>query len=817
MAVIHIPRRTYSQPQGRVDVNFNGDFGRLARFLVNYADSSHDLVYGLDHASTKSSFVKGVGSWGVGLAANGQSGLYYAGEYPAVEQPDVTVVVVSESTGGGNGGWVMSRSNGSTPNQTWALGTHRGSSDGWAIEGRGIDGGISGQPLVNIGDALSSQPVAQVLTLGAGTTETKLFVNGVFAGSRASVGELDYVSLYPGLTVIRNKNGAASNFRGIVYAVAVLEKALPDYAAAELSANPWQLLTTKPTCKYYLPLIQKTKTIPPRIWEQTTKPQKETTLSPEWSKADFVLAPSVYGDKNPTGGSFDFIQKHPSTIDRFGPTGVRLVADHAGSNDDKLAFLGIVPTLRYRSGTFLYSFEIYDSGTDLVYLIGGDIGLYAQFTSGQLRLGYNARNGFDYILKNNDGVSYDRAGYKDKKFTFVVSVDRDRRKLYVAATCNGRLIPFTYHAGQENYITQGVIGTTSTNPHITGSSHSNYYHFNGVVDLWAYKEGFIGQQEAEDLAQNPWKIFKHNVTKQIPIRKVEVRSHLRSKTPVTQKQGAVVTNKEVLNKLGICGGFFVGIGDIGSDILGRKLICSSGSSEVQFGSVVGMYESSDSDGVYGSYFEIATLSQRRVSFYTGDPSSQSFTMLCRLRLNKSPTSSDVLFRSGQFPGSGSGETIPFWPLNNQFDMRIAGMDYSANGVWELGKWYDLAIVGSNDSCVFYVNGVQIIAGSSPFLRNLEETISFGELSGGNISTGDLDIRFFIVCNKPLSELDVNTFFANPFVLSQKNETRMFSFSGKNKIPEISNGTFENGVPKVMIEYDDSTYSTYNYTKKGYLE
>lgn len=231
-------------------MDVSAEWSGLARFLVDFGSSPVDVVGGLA-PDVPQNYIQRSGSAGSGLSALGLSpGLRYAFDAPLVQMPSVTLVVFSESIGGGNNGFVLYRQMGtSTP--SWGLGTHKGSLNGWQIAVNGTGSDVDASPIKNIGAAAASVPAVQVLTVSPGIA--KLFVNGAREGGRTFSGGIDYNTAYPSLSVIQQPNGAGSPFRGVVYSVGVLAGAVPDDAAIEVSTNAFQLFRESPQRIYSLP------------------------------------------------------------------------------------------------------------------------------------------------------------------------------------------------------------------------------------------------------------------------------------------------------------------------------------------------------------------------------------------------------------------------------------------------------------------------------------------------------------------------------------------------------------------------------------
>lgn len=149
------------------------------------------------------------------------------------------------------------------------------------------------------------------------------------------------------------------------------------------------------------------------------------------------------------------------------------------------------------------------------------------------------------------------------------------------------------------------------------------------------------------------------------------------------------------------------------------------------------------------------------NFYTGSPSSRSFTFLSRVRVNVAPTVPGVVLRTNAV---GSGTTIPLWRNGTNFDMRVFGTDYTAAGTWNLGQWYDVDIVGTSSDCVLRVDGAVVINGAVAASGTLEDNCGFGAVAGGGSATDDLDFQYVLWSRIPLSDGQRLSLRLNPWQL-----------------------------------------------------
>ncbi len=188
------------------------------------------------------------GALGVGALA-GYGALKTANNPEDLQFQSITLLVVSESYDTGlNDGQLIVRSMGSAV-PSWALGTHRGSSDGWVVKVNGTGGDVDA--VWSRVDDEARKPVAQVLTIAGGNAA--LFVNGENQRTYNYVGDLNYSRTDTPIAVLTTHKLALTTFRGVCYCVAIIEGALCDEQAMSLSANPWQLFRADPVRIYSLP------------------------------------------------------------------------------------------------------------------------------------------------------------------------------------------------------------------------------------------------------------------------------------------------------------------------------------------------------------------------------------------------------------------------------------------------------------------------------------------------------------------------------------------------------------------------------------
>ena len=236
-----------------------------------------------------------------------------------------------------------------------------------------------------------------------------------------------------------------------------------------------------------------------------SQPHGRVEIDPQWLTPDALIYCRSAGEfPNATTG---FVQQHPSTEPRFLPEGVRLVADQGGANDDRFAFLGTFETARVAPLTSVLVASSHVSPyerTDVTDRMGHSIG----FIDNNLRIGYRGGNGYDFFFKNADGVTYDIAAQSNNTFVFVVSTDPVNKQISVAASKNGVRVPLENLSGTANYIGKGSLSSETTNPFIGSSTYTNYYNFNGLLRMWDMDYTFIDQAKADEIAANPWQLFR---------------------------------------------------------------------------------------------------------------------------------------------------------------------------------------------------------------------------------------------------------------------------------------------------------------------
>ena len=248
MTAIIIPRRHYTQPQGRVGVDAANHAGANALTAMTFQGSVYDAAAG-SLVPYDGQPVYGAGATGYGLLATGGYRLKLPINPIYLQKQEVTYYAVLQSTGGGNNGQVFTRHMGSITASV-SIGVHRGSSNGWGIAVNGTTSDLYAYPLANIGAAAVSAPATLVLTVGGGVA--RLYVNGQLAGSGNYGGDIDYSRTDEGLSIF-STGTIVSAFRGLLYSAGVIDGVMSPESAEDFSENPWQLFRADPIRIYSLP------------------------------------------------------------------------------------------------------------------------------------------------------------------------------------------------------------------------------------------------------------------------------------------------------------------------------------------------------------------------------------------------------------------------------------------------------------------------------------------------------------------------------------------------------------------------------------
>lgn len=188
-----------------------------------------------------------------------------------------------------------------------------------------------------------------------------------------------------------------------------------------------------------------------------------------------------------------------------GGNAIRLFSDNAGNDDDYFQATLERPTARAGAYTTLFFARwLYDASNPAYLPIGGtgNVGsahlIQHTTATGVFDLGYSGGNSYHWY----GSITVD--GWQNKDLCAVVSSVPGKM---LSAAINGRAVTPT--VGFESYIGQGTKATSMI-PRINGNSgFTNYYHFNGLVHLWAEFPGlYITPAEALALSVNPFLIFE---------------------------------------------------------------------------------------------------------------------------------------------------------------------------------------------------------------------------------------------------------------------------------------------------------------------
>ena len=242
----------------------------------------------------------------------------------------------------------------------------------------------------------------------------------------------------------------------------------------------------------------------PRAWEQ--QPFVPAGIRPDFRDA-LVHCQSAGGALR---GTFGFSQLNPSTLDRYGSEGVELYADHGGSVDDRFAILEQLNTARAGPMTTIMSFTMKDSGHDIANFLKLGYGHFIGFTGGRIITGYKGGNGYEYLFKNNDAITYDRAYYVNKTFTVVISTSLTPKAQTISVHDGGRQVPLTLSSGSESYVGGGTLAASLSSAYIGESAYANYYHPKCTLRIWAIIPRFFPQADVDSFGKNPWQILERS-------------------------------------------------------------------------------------------------------------------------------------------------------------------------------------------------------------------------------------------------------------------------------------------------------------------
>jgi hypothetical protein len=252
----------------------------------------------------------------------------------------------------------------------------------------------------------------------------------------------------------------------------------------------------------------------------TTQPTSVVELAPEfYTPYAAAFFPSKAWLKNPYGhGTWAWTAQKTTSGPRDAEGGMRFYADHGGETDDDLRLDVAVPTgrkdaLSQGRLTTVVVFKAWpQAGADpghsqAVFRAGGHLVSPSQQST---NLGWFGGNGYDYtgLLTVNllDGRWHTVVQSTTEDTTPSVSVD-------------GSQAPTSW-TGQLWYVADSSsdIGTAQIPGISAYSGYAEYYHLNGIVALAITLPGiYVPQRRAEELALNPWQIFRPRFDKRTHI------------------------------------------------------------------------------------------------------------------------------------------------------------------------------------------------------------------------------------------------------------------------------------------------------------
>lgn len=205
-------------------------------------------------------------------------------------------------------------------------------------------------------------------------------------------------------------------------------------------------------------------------------------------------------DRGVTGGSISYLQSHPSSDARWLPTGALMVADHGGSNDDRITAADSYATGKTGKTTVVVVFDWKDSGHDSFRFFTN-----AGYALTHDRIGYDGGNGFAH----HDVISLPRSVRNNKTMTAVISIDATAAKqLSTSLRIGGQIVVPSSRSGLASYLGDGTLAPTLT-PYLGTSEFPNFYHPAGVLRLWAVlPDVFLNKGAADALSDNPWQIIR---------------------------------------------------------------------------------------------------------------------------------------------------------------------------------------------------------------------------------------------------------------------------------------------------------------------
>ena len=223
-------------------------------------------------------------------------------------------------------------------------------------------------------------------------------------------------------------------------------------------------------------------------------------------KQGFVFLPSM-GFNSLLGGQLSLSQINAGYsgsrfLAREVGTAIRLYADSAGNNDDRL--MAPFATATATAGPLTTVVVVYPAKNSnwTQYLFdgyyGGGNGHHVQMSesSESITVGYDGGNGYERK------ASVSLATWWGKPHTIVIST---LPGVAISASVDG--ISPTSWSNSVSHVGAGSLANLKQA--YTGTAqYSNYYHFNGFVFLWANLPGvFLSQAEASCLSTMPWSLF----------------------------------------------------------------------------------------------------------------------------------------------------------------------------------------------------------------------------------------------------------------------------------------------------------------------
>ena len=143
-------------------------------------------------------------------------------------------------------------------------------------------------------------------------------------------------------------------------------------------------------------------------------------------------------------------------------------------------------------------------------------------------------------------------------------------------------------------------------------------------------------------------------------------------------------------------------------------------------------------------------------------------------------------------GGGGGNTIPLW-MNSGFDARVDGSDVASGGTWNLGQWYDIAIISNSSGFTVYANNQSQTSGAAVSSTALEQYLVIGNpAGGGGLSAGDFEIMHCLFANRAWSINELRAFSNNPWQIFEDPFSSFFytgAGGGGNEYTIVPSGGF----------------------------